>query len=100
MTRQLVFRASALSDIDHAYHWYEDQQPGLGTAFMLALEEATARIELNPKQHERIRGSVRRAMLRRFPYSVFYIESPEHLSALAVMHQARHPSRWRFGKPG
>ena len=100
MKRRLVFRASALSDIDHAYRWYEDQQPGLGASFMAAIEQATTRIEDNPQQHARIRVPARRAILQRFPYSIFYISHQDRLSAIAVMHQARHPSRWRIGKAG
>ena len=38
---------------------------------------------------------VRRALIHRFPYCVFYIVIERKISVLAVMHAARNPEQWK-----
>jgi plasmid stabilization system protein ParE len=38
---------------------------------------------------------VRRALVRRFPYAVYYVAEPDQISILAVIHTRRHPHRWQ-----
>ena len=95
MTRRVIFRARALADINDAYGWYEEQRYGLGANFMAELEDVEARIGQNPELFQRVRGLVRRAMLHKFPYGVFYLAKPEFVSVIAVMHHARDPKHWQ-----
>lgn len=44
----VVVRPAAAADIDDAYLWYERQSPGLGEAFLLAVDAAKQRIATNP----------------------------------------------------
>jgi hypothetical protein len=41
---------------------------------------------------------VRRAPLRRFPYSLFFVIENEALLVIACFHGSRDPARWRLGK--
>lgn len=91
MSLPVIFRACAIIDIDEAYRWYEQKQPRLGVSFMAELGEAEALIRDNPEMFRKVRGEVRRAMLHKFPYGVFYITRPEFVSVVAVMHHARNP---------
>lgn len=93
--KSAIFRARALTDIDEAYRWYEEKQLGLGTSFMVAIEHATSLVEDNPEQFPHVRGRVRRVLLRKFPYGLFYIVRPEFVSVIAVMHHARDPRHWQ-----
>jgi plasmid stabilization system protein ParE len=67
----VIFRSSALIDINEAYRWYEQQRPGLGASFMAELGEAEALIGDNPELFRKVRREVRRAMLHKFRYGVF-----------------------------
>lgn len=49
----------------------------------------------NPLQYEVRYRSVRRAVMRRFPYAIFYLFEGESIVVLAVEHQARDPEHWR-----
>jgi plasmid stabilization system protein ParE len=89
------FSSSALTDIDEAYRWYEQQQPGLGATFMAELGEVEGLIGAHPALFGKVRGEVRRAILHKFPYGIFYIVRSEFISVIAVMHHARHPKRWQ-----
>lgn len=41
-----------------------------------------------------VRGNVRRAIVTRFPYAVFYQVEPKRVVVLAVIHTARDPRLW------
>lgn len=96
MTR-LRFRPEVASDLENAFDWYESRREGLGSSFAQEVEDALSRIETNPRLYvlvDREEG-VRRARLRRFPYSILYLPTSEHIAILAVTHQARKPDSWR-----
>jgi plasmid stabilization system protein ParE len=48
-----------------------------------------------PGAHPIIRGQTRRALVRRFPYAVFYVLDPDVVAVTAVMHGRRDPRRWQ-----
>ncbi|MDN5844387.1 MAG: type II toxin-antitoxin system RelE/ParE family toxin [Alcaligenaceae bacterium] len=95
MSLPVLFRAAALIDINEAYHWYEEKQKGLGAAFMAELGDAEALIGDNPELFRKVHGEVRRAILHKFPYGVFYVARPESVSVVAVMRHARNPKHWQ-----
>ena len=66
------FLDGACTDIDDAFLWYEDQVFGLGYAFLAALHAAASLVQCHPDGFSVVRGSLRRCLLARFPYSVFY----------------------------
>jgi len=42
----------------------------------------------------RVHGEVRRAVVSRFPYAVFYRVEPKRVVVLAVLHMAGDPKLW------
>ena len=98
MSLPLIFRDEALADLDDAYLWYEEQRQGLGVEFIQAIETRLEQIQSNWKQFPRIRSVIRRAIVSRFPYAIFFIEQGQSISIIAVMHHARSPRHWQ-GRP-
>lgn len=92
---RLIVRPEAEADIGDAYAWYESQQSGLGGRFLAELSRCIAAIEQQPLQYQRVRAEARRALLRRFPYAVFFAASQDHVVILAAMHMARDPAAWQ-----
>ena len=88
-------RPEALAELTGAWAWYEDQRPGLGDDFRACVDEAIASISLDPLVHSVVGANVRRGLVRRFPYGVFYLVEPDHIEVLAVFHAAREPRNWR-----
>jgi hypothetical protein len=70
-------RKPAEADIDTAFAWYESQREGLGLEFLTAVEATLALIQRSPDQFPRVHRDVRRALVRRFPYAVFYLSTPQ-----------------------
>ena len=94
MTPRLSFRSEAEADIEGAANWYESQQRGLGTEFTRAVRALLATIEREPLRYPVARDSVRRALLRRFPYAVYFAPEPEVTVVIACLHVRRDPETW------
>ena len=75
--------------------WYEGQRLGLGERFVAALDRLIDRVSENPQQFPVIETEVRRALVRRFPYAVYFIVSADHIAVIAVLHVRRYPQEWQ-----
>ena len=95
MSYKLILRQEAERDLVEAYKWYEEKVPGLGTDFLAVIERALESIQQNPARFPIIYRNVRRALMRRFPYGIFYFLEGENIIVLGVMHTARNPAKWR-----
>ncbi len=96
MTPRLRLRPAATAEIQTAYEWYEQQRQGLGSEFLQEVREILAAIERSPTLYPVVRDDIRRALLRRFPYSILYVAEPEQTVVLACFHGKRDPRRWHF----
>ena len=96
MKKPVIVRAEAEAELTEAYQWYEQQVRGLGAEFLLCVDAVMASIERNPKLHPVVhRGVIRRALTRRFPYGVFFVERERSVSVIAVAHAKRNPRVWQ-----
>lgn len=92
---QLVIRPPAEADIDAAFAWYEGRSIGLGVDFLRCVDAGFGAVAESPLAFPVVHRRVRRSLLRRFPYAVFYVAEGERAEILAVTHTSRHPRRWR-----
>jgi toxin ParE1/3/4 len=83
-----------MREVGEAYEWYETQSPGLGTEFELAFELQLKRLEQVPLLYPEVISGIRRTLLPRFPYGVFFVVRNDLVHVLAVIHNARNPKKW------
>ncbi|MBI5315370.1 MAG: type II toxin-antitoxin system RelE/ParE family toxin [Nitrospirae bacterium] len=95
MARRLVVQPQSDLDIQAATVWYEDQQSGLGARFLNELDQLFLRIVANPRQFPRVDDEVHPALLRHFPYGVYFHAEEASINVLAVLHLHRHPEMWK-----
>jgi plasmid stabilization system protein ParE len=84
----------AEADLTSAFDHYEGQEPGLGLEFLRSFEAALSMLRRYPEAAPRVRGEVRRTLLRRFPHGVFYDERHGKIRVLAVLHVRRDSAGW------
>ena len=82
-------------DVAAAYQWYDNEAPGLGAEFLDQLLAAYDRIAGGPLQYQAHGSSIRRALLRRFPYAVYFAVDGNLVVVLAVLHASRDPAEWQ-----
>jgi plasmid stabilization system protein ParE len=95
MNRALVVTPEAAADIQAAFAWYEEQRLGLGFEFNACVDAAMNAALRHPEAHLCVEDEVRRVLVRRFPYGVFYIIDDQAITVLAVMHSRRKPTAWK-----
>lgn len=67
---------------------------GLSAEFLRALDATLASVRRNPRQYPVIRNDLRRAPLRRFPYSLIYTASDEEIVVVGCAHWRQDPRPW------
>ena len=95
MSLRVVLRRKACAEFDSAIDWYERQQAGLGVKFANRVQAVFDRILATPEMHAEVYRDVRKALLRQFPYSVYYRIRSDRVVVLAVFHNKRNPDIWK-----
>ena len=95
MTLRLQLRRAAAHELDTAAAAYDHERTGLGAAFVAAVSECFDRIADGPSRYAVLRGDIRCAHLRRFPYRVFYRVRTESIVVIAILHASRDPLIWQ-----
>jgi toxin ParE1/3/4 len=91
----VIFIQAAREELIDAQDWYEGEAAGLGRRFRQAIGGLIERMIDNPRQFPIVLKNVRRALLRRFPYSLFFVAEDEVLIVIACFHASRDPSHWQ-----
>lgn len=91
MTRKLVVQPPAELDLVEARDWYEARRRGLGVEFLAAIDGVLGRIERHPFMYPDVHRGTRRAVVRRFPYLVYFVVDEESIRVVACLHVRRRP---------
>lgn len=93
------FHRAALTEFTQSTAWYEDQQSGLGSAFIAEVERCLARIVVSPAAFPCVADQTRRAVLRRFPFSILFQTRNARIVVIGVFHTHRDPKIWQRRSP-
>jgi plasmid stabilization system protein ParE len=85
----------AMEDIQQAYDWYEERESGLGEKFIRCLDDCLLSIRRIPMGYAKVYRNYRRAVVRRFPYVVFYKALKKKVIVYSVFHCSQNPDKWR-----
>ncbi len=99
MPAEFILHPEIEADIAEAYSWYEARRAGLGEEFLGCVEACLESIRRTPQVHAAVHESYRRALVRRFPYAVFYERTEAATTVYAVLHTSRNPDKWRCRLP-
>jgi plasmid stabilization system protein ParE len=99
MSNKLELTPQARDDAREAYAWYERQSPGLGDRFLWHVDECLEVIQANPELFEVVYKQYRRAIVRRFPYVVFYKQEVDSVKIHSIFQTAQNPRKWRQRLP-
>ena len=74
--RRVSFHLLAERELNDTARYYELESPGLGRAFLDAVEKTCASIGEHPHAGAAIVGTIRHRLIRRFPYALLYSVHP------------------------
>ena len=93
--RSVAVQPEASHETDEAVTWYESKEPGLGLRFLHDLDVLYASIARRPEIHQPVRSGFRRALMRKFPYAVFFEFNEDLVVVHSVFHCSRNPAVWQ-----
>jgi plasmid stabilization system protein ParE len=86
-------RRAAELDIAEAQLWYETQRIGLGREFYSEVSSVIDRLAHTPLVYQIVHQEVRRALVPRFPYLIWYRVLGSVVTVLACTHGKQNPSK-------
>ncbi len=82
--------------MEEAFQWYEEQDSGLGKEFIRCIDAKISNLTRHPHHHQVILNDrVRRALVNRFPFSIYFVNEEKLITVFAILHQKRHPGFWK-----
>jgi plasmid stabilization system protein ParE len=93
LTFTVRLRRAAELDVEEAQIWYEEQQAGLAEDFNHEVDAVMARLAEAPLIYPVVHREVRRAVLHRFPFLVWYQVLGSTVLVLACTHGRADPRK-------
>jgi len=95
MTYRARYSKKAQDDLFDAVRFFEQREPGLGGDFLDDLELAITDVCEHPRRWTRIRHTVRKRSLRKFPFGMIYAILDDVILIIAIADLRRGPKWWR-----
>jgi toxin ParE1/3/4 len=93
LTFALQVRRAAELEIAEAQLWYEAKDKGLGAEFLSEVSRTIDRILETPLIYQDVHRGIRRAIVHRFPYLIWYQVGSETVVVMACTYAGRDPQR-------
>ncbi len=90
-----TFYPDAGEEYARAVEYYADIAPELGSRFHDEIERLIREVRRRPERFFRFSPPAQRALAYKFPYSLVYLDEPDRVWIVAVMHAKRRPGYWR-----
>jgi plasmid stabilization system protein ParE len=95
MMPDITFHRDAAEELQASVLYYESVRPGLGEELLQAVDATLAQIRRAPLRYPVVHPGIRRSLLRRFPYGIYYRIAVGQIRVIAVFHAKRDPMRWK-----
>jgi plasmid stabilization system protein ParE len=90
---QVRFQPEAEAELAEARTWYAVQREGLDDALTKRVDETLQRIIAAPYAYPIVYRQLRRAVIRQFPFAIFYEPAINEILVFAIYHSSRNPNR-------
>ncbi len=90
-----LLHPGADAELAEAADYYTQIEPQLGVRFYLEMERLLHTVCADPQRFRKFDPPARRYFSAQFPYAVIFLEKPEHVWIVAVMHMKRRPGYWK-----
>jgi plasmid stabilization system protein ParE len=91
----IIIQPDAVNDILEAAKWYDNNLKGLGESFLGSVDSAIYSVQQNPEAYPKVYKELRRILLKKFPFGIFYLIEENNIVIVAVFHASRNPKQWK-----
>lgn len=92
----LIYHPDAEREVIEAAQFYERRVPTLGAQFLEYVDRSIRDIKEAPQRWRVIEADIRRYLMPRFPFAIYYRTGADEVRILAVKHHSRHPDYWHY----
>lgn len=87
------FTKNAFADLVESIDWYGSHKSNLGNEFAENLHYELQFVLEFPKSSKKINKNLRRKVMKKFPYNIYYFYYEENLliEVIGVLHESRNP---------
>ena len=90
-----IFHPDAGEEYARGVEYHADVASELGIRFHGEIERLIREIHRQPDRFFRFSPPAQRTLARQFPYSLVYLDEPDRIWIVAVMHLKRRSGYWR-----
>jgi toxin ParE1/3/4 len=95
LNRKIYFHEAAVEEADVAFTWYYVRSPKAAQGFLEEMARILEEMSHSPQLSVPYQSGTKRAIFRRYPYSIIFIPRSERIDVLAIAHAKRRPGYWR-----
>jgi len=88
---KIVFSDAAQIELEETVLYYETEKEGLGESFNEIIKDAIEKLTIFLEAHMQVSSNIRRVVLSKFTYNIFYNYSNDMISIIAIAHQHKKP---------
>ena len=92
---RVLLRTLAEAELTEATTWYAARSLHTARRFLSLLDVTLDRIAADPGAFPRVGMRLRRAIVPRFTYAIYFVVLPDIVAVVGVVHTRRHPRRWQ-----
>jgi toxin ParE1/3/4 len=85
MSLRVEFLSGADADLQNIFNRFEDYREGFGAEFVIVVDAYLARIAAFPEIAPIYFENIRRQVMQRFPYGIFYEPQPTRILVAAIL---------------
>jgi len=86
---QVVFSKNAEIDLNEIGEWYRKIRQGLEAEFLICVEAEIEIIKKTPLIYKKFFLGIRKAIINKFPYGIYYLVQEKQIIVLAIAHHKR-----------
>lgn len=94
MTREVRFSKAAQEEFEESAAYYHRKVYGLGDAFADEIYRLSKTVAEAPEMYQSVGDNVRRAVARKFPFSIYFRVYENEIFVFSVFHGRRNPAIW------
>lgn len=95
MSVPIVLRSAVYDELTAAADWYDENRVGLGNELLEETDAALNIVAERPESFPIVWKDVRRVLLRRFPYAIYFKVEGKRVLVMCFVHTARSPRFWK-----
>lgn len=91
---KVEFSNEAEADFDKSYQYYYLENPKVAESFLRQINLGLDRIKQNPYFYQVIHKEIRKYVIRKFPFIIYYQIASSVIKVVAFFHTSRNPEIW------